>query len=299
MADPTQTSAKEAARRATPRAKTNDITEESYKGPSALVAAAGEGSIAHFTLGALFLALGFGVAYLYHGSLDKFIVARRATAQKLMGSTNGWERNWGETLAWLFGHGEGSFKGVVNATSEHHSAEVVKLATEQVEKLERGWLYTSSETIRKLPGIRHLLSFFGETAESIKRVDTAIMGGGLGLFFGFFIAPTAFWYTGARNAHRGKMQFENAKQEILETRAQYEALREKYLQARLELEDMRTLSDTDAGKVSIAKDEPPPLDQPETEHSQASAAKPSTRVHAAALESTRATPQPLTIAAAT
>lgn len=224
-----------------PPGVTDDITDESYKGPSRVVAAAGEGSISHFVLGGVGLIIGFLITYVAHKPVGNFIANTRASALKMVegAAAKGQTHWWGETLLGLFGHGEGTFTGLVKANKNNIPGWRRELAAVELKKMETGWLYNVSDGFRKWPGIKQLLSLFGNTEQALKRVNTSIIGGGIMGAFGFFIAPIAFWITGVKHANEGKHQFERAKDEIHTLRGQYNELRKKYIEAKTEAEEHR------------------------------------------------------------
>ena len=71
------------------------------------------------------------------------------------------------------------------------------------------------------------------------RMRAVIFGGGILGFLGFFVAPVYFLFTGAKHANDGRQQFERAKDEILTTRAERDALRDKFVQSQVELETLK------------------------------------------------------------
>lgn len=93
-----------------------------------------------------------------------------------------------------------------------------------------------------------------------ERVRAVIFGGGILGFLGFFVAPVFFMFTGAKHSSDGKQQFNRAQDEILTTRAERDALREKYVESQIELETLKSRSADH--KLAVAKDNPPDIDQP-------------------------------------
>ena len=225
---------------------TSDITDEDYKGPNAAVAAAGEGSIAHFGLGFVGLIAGFIATYIFHEPVANFIARQQVKGLALAakeGATKG-EKFWGKMRLSLFGHPDKNalvslLKPAEEVVKDGGGKLVHEIATGELARSGRGWLYNISDEIRRLPGVKQLLGFLGTDNDAIKRIDTAIIGGGILGAFGTFIAPIAFWITGAKHASEGKHQFERAKEEIHTMRAQYDSLREKYVEATTKLEEAR------------------------------------------------------------
>lgn len=89
-----------------------------------------------------------------------------------------------------------------------------------------------------------------------ERVRAVIFGGGILGFVGFFLAPVYFMFTGAKHSNDGRRQFERAKDEILTTRAERDALRDKYVQSQIELDTIKAAQKTEPG-LKVAADNPP------------------------------------------
>lgn len=107
------------------------------------------------------------------------------------------------------------------------------------------------------------------------RMQAVIFGGGVLGFIGFFVMPIYFMFTGAKHANDGKEQFERAKDEIRTQRAENEALRNRYVETKLELEDLKTSKAAENGTLKVAQDNPVVTTEP---HSAASVAKDSPNV---------------------
>ena len=253
---------------------TSDITDEPYKGPNAVATAAGEASIAHFALGFFGLIGGFIATYVFHKPVGNFIARQQVKGLKLVQSAEKGEKRWGKILLSLFGHPDkhaftSLLKPVESATQEGGHL-LHEIATEELTRSGRGWLYNASDEIRKIPGVKQLLGLLGDSEEAIKRIDTSIIGGGILGAFGFFIAPMVFWITGAKHAGEGKDQFERAKDEIHTLRQQYDSLREKYVETTTKLEEAKA-----GGGMVITNSKPKRRDD----------TKPQTTVSAVARES--------------
>ncbi len=103
-----------------------------------------------------------------------------------------------------------------------------------------------------------------------ERVRAVVFGGGILGFLGFFVAPAIFMFSGARHANDGKQQFKRAQDEILTAREERDALREKYVQSQVELDELKAhkTAEGDTG-LTVAKDNPPPIEPVREDHTAA------------------------------
>lgn len=93
-----------------------------------------------------------------------------------------------------------------------------------------------------------------------ERLTAVVFGGGLMGVMGFFVAPIYFMFTGTKHANDGKRQFQEAQDEILTTRAELGTLRNKYVAARIELEDLKTTQAVAKGTLKVSGDDTPRMD---------------------------------------
>lgn len=191
----------------------NDITQEPYKGPGALVTGAGEGAIAHY--GTMFAGL-FG----------------------------------GGTLSGIFykqvDHVEQAFRNFSKNNAAHEN--VVKRWSANI----AGWVQNTADKIA-----HHMPQKLLQRVPQ-ERVRAVIFGGGILGFLGFFVAPLYFMFTGAKHSNEGRQQFERAKDEILTTRAERDALLQKYADVKTELDTMKATAP--GSTLKVAADAPPAID---------------------------------------
>lgn len=91
-----------------------------------------------------------------------------------------------------------------------------------------------------------------------ERIRAVIFGGGILGFLGFFVAPVFFMFSGAKHANDGRRQFDQAKDEIILTRAERDSLLQKYAEVKTELDTLKVTQSE--AKLNIAADAPPPVD---------------------------------------
>lgn len=208
-----------------------NIAEETYKGPSAVVAAAGEGYVAHFASLGIGLVVGGGLAYLFHKPVNNVMRSWKNAGVALAESGSRFKKLIGGFSQWLVGHPEGTFSATLSDIERgigdpKMRGEVTKL----VESKEGGIIHVFSHKL-----ISWLPTGWTETvrAKSEARLSAAIMGGGLLGAIGFFGVPFALAPSGAKKGLEGKRQFERLKGEVLDLRAENETLREKYVEEKV------------------------------------------------------------------
>lgn len=244
----------------------NDITAEPYKGPGAFVTGVGEGAVAHygFAMGGMLVA-GL-LTFIFHEPAGRLVEKIRKGSRALEHNTaegilSGAQRQIGKFANTVFGTGP---------LAEHANAR----------KAVKGLDPASREALEKTISISehgfgqwlllHTVGLFPAGKRALQKhvdpqVTTSIAMGGMAGFLGFALSPIYFLFTGAKHANQGKDQFHRAQDEILTTRAERDALRNKYAESQVELETLRARTDRTANNndaLSVAKDNPPTLDAP-------------------------------------
>lgn len=251
----------------------DSVVNEDYKGPSVTTAIAGEGYIAHFQFAILGL-LGGGLAsVIFHKPLNRAIAAIRVKAEtlretgaalrasdtvwdKLVGGAHSFTGSFG---GWIFGRGEKEFvhiKKTIESAGplDAHASEAL-MTLESKEKGIGHWLADHAIPFMSKAKKREMIARDG-------RWEAAAIGGGLLGSIGFFLSPFFFAHSGYKKGVAGKEQFERAQDEILTVRAERDALRDKYVEAQIELDTVRgRAGDT----LTVAKDNPPRMDKPREE----------------------------------
>jgi len=90
-----------------------------------------------------------------------------------------------------------------------------------------------------------------------ERYKAVIFGGSLTAAFGFFILPILLAPFGWKRGNDGKQQFERAKDEIWDLRAENDKLREKNVDLKTRLTDAETTKAADENRLRVTKDDPP------------------------------------------
>jgi hypothetical protein len=217
---------------------TDDIAKQPYRGPSVAAAAAGEGYIAHFLYAGIGMTLGFFTTYVFHGHSQSGVTKLRETAGRLATNESRFMRGWGRFLNSLFGHGEG-----------------FQLTPEILDKVrdehQHGFgLWFLNHTVGVFPGARQWINNFSD------RAYVSVTAGGLLSAFGFFVMPWLVAHKGYARGREGKRQFETAKDEIWDLRAENDQLRHRNLDLKTQLNDIQTVN-PEQNKLRIAPDEPP------------------------------------------
>ncbi len=241
-----------------------DITQEEYKGPSAFVTAMGQGFFDHLK-GAFFgLVISLPIAYFAHKSTKELLEAIRGSAQKLSAYCAPQDAKWfefpiprlkrwcGDTVYGLFGEGKGSIAHVTEIDPKHREwFEHVKMDKEH------GFTHIFlSHSVGILPIVGKPFKRVLNSAS--ERCADAFTISGIAALAGYIGGWVKAGINGGANAHAGRTQFEAAKDEIRDQRALNEALREKYIKTKLELEDLKTTRAVKEGTLHITKDNPAP-----------------------------------------
>lgn len=196
-----------------------DIAEQRYRGPSVASAAAGESVLHGKFLLLTGILLGGIAGAVFPTKTAEFTKNGREYLAKWKASENHFVHGAGGLLNWFLGAGEGLVKWV------------------------RG-IPTVEGGILKL-----------EKNDPYKRVQTAIEGAvvtSAGLSAVGFLTGM---FSGAKTSHRGKKQFETAKDEIITLRETNEKLRTKLIDTELALDDLKTVSDAKHGKLHVTPDD--------------------------------------------
>ena len=227
-------------------------------------AIAGEGYIAHFKWAGVGLLVGGAISALLHEPLNKGMEAARRGAQGLrdMSAVMAEQGKWltskipafaGGFGGWVFGRGEKEFVSIRNAIEASETDIAYKKSMLNViEHKEKGvghWL--ADHALFFIPK-----SYRNTMLEKSNRLETAMIGGGLLGSIGFFFSPALYAGEGYRKGVAGKEQFQRLQDEVLTTRAERDALRDKYVETQIELDTVK------AGQqgLKVAKDNPPPID---------------------------------------
>lgn len=223
----------------------DDVASQSYQGPSAIKAAAGEGVVAHFQWAAIGLVGGGVLAFFLHKPLAKPLEAARSWASNVKQSDNAFVRAPGAIVHFMLGQGE---KYRLAAKDIHHI---------ETNRKHGFGLTIFNETIGKAPFIKSRMEkALGGThgKELADRIGMAFSAGGILGFFGYFVLPLVLSVRGAQRGVEGKQQFERAKDEIWDLRAENESLRARNIDLKKELNECST--DQAAG-IRMAPDQPP------------------------------------------
>jgi hypothetical protein len=255
----------------------NDITNESYKGASPAIQGFGEAFWSHWIWAGLGLGVGAGLSYIVPGWSKKALNAIREVSRSGANSKplsiskldifwSNSKETAGKFGLWVFGHGDDA---KLRAEKELvvGAADGLGLTRENIgrsfENRKHGFGYALvNHTFGELPyfrkPIRKWLRLIDENS-AYEHHTTALSNGGFLGAFGFFIMPFFFGIVGARNAHKGKDQFERAKDEISELREDYSRLRDKYVKVKTQLQDCDTEKAAENGKLTVAEDNPPKM----------------------------------------
>lgn len=239
-----------------------DVTTEKYKGPNEAVAAAGEGGISHWALGLLGLVVGGVFGAIFHNgnlikslNVNRWVELSKGAARDWATSGNFLKRWSAPPLKWLVGVPRTTETAIVTNLETHLGSAAGKVKDElsvmmkRAVKAEDGAIHEMSDLVHKIPG-------FGKISES--RRDAAIAAGGTLGLIGFLIAPIAFMFHGAKNASEGRNQFKRMRQEVLDTRAQYDVLSQRYAETRVELDQLKT---SNGRGPRISADDTPKVEQ--------------------------------------
>lgn len=233
-----------------------DIADEPYRGPGRVVVAAGEGFLAHYGLAFASGAAVAVVTALFHKPTARLLETLRNGARQMAetqgeGLLDSIKRGGGNIGRFLFGHGTGEFQYLREAniarTPQHRN-----MIEKTISSREHGfgyWLLDHTVGLVVPP-----LSKYVRTKGP--RVQDSIAAGGLVGGLAFIFSPIYFAFSGVRNADAGRQQFERARQELVTSRAECDAVRDQYVKTRLELEDLKTVRAAEAGTLHVAKDQP-------------------------------------------
>lgn len=218
----------------------DDIAKQSYQGPNAISAAAGEGFIAHFQWAGIGLAIGSLATWALGTHAITHVEKLRNYAHGLAEGGNTLVRGAGKLILGVFGHGE---TALLSDRAIHHST------AEHRQGFGRALL---NHTIGLFPGGKE----FVERRLSSPRLSMAITGGGIFAFFGYAILPILLSFKGAARGTRGKQQFEQAKDEIWDLRAENDQLREKNITLKSRLTDCETTHAAETNRLRVSSDQP-------------------------------------------
>lgn len=227
-----------------------DIVDEPYKGPGAFITGVGEGAVAHygFAFGGMLLA---GIAtFIFHKPVGNLV-------EKIRTGAHGWQNNAAEGIASATKRQLGKFGNSVfgtGVTNEHKAARdaVRHLGSEVRGALEKTisirehgfgqWLLM--HTVGLVPAGKKMLQQHVDP-----RVTNSIAVGGIAGFAGFILSPIYFMFSGAKHANDGRLQFEQAKGEIITTRGERDALLQQYAQMKTELDTLKTAKPEAAPRI--------------------------------------------------
>jgi hypothetical protein len=243
---------------------TGDIAREEYKGPNAFVVAMGQGVFEHLKW-ALFGLGGLGiVALLLPEQAKAFNAASRQFAQKLKLCglpedagffpllVHRFKKGCGGLLHAIVGEGKGAV--TVQSVDPKHDQWLSYVILDK----ERGfgqWFLSHTAGLIPFVGkeIKKLLA-----GASDKCANALTVGGVAGLigYAGGWIKAIV---TGGAHAHSARNQFDRIQQEVIDQRAVTEALSEKYIDTKQQLEDLKTTQAAEKGTLQVAPDNPPPM----------------------------------------
>lgn len=161
-----------------------DITKQKYKGPSVASAVAGEGFIAHITMGITGLVVGAAAAFM----MPKQVLKIEETIAKFH-LNNKSAKNL--PVKWL-------------AQGSGHVLSGISYMTDHVLAKPKVWLEAK---------MGH-----GANSANADRFKAMVFGAGTLSAFGYFVFPWMLGPQGARKGIEGKQQFETAKEEIVDLR---------------------------------------------------------------------------------
>lgn len=210
----------------------DDIARDHYRGPDPIAAAAGEGFIAHFQWAILGLLGGGFATWLFHKPVLNKVTQWRSYGAKLIESDNGFTRGLGKLINGVFGHGDAA---IIPADKLHHVTE---------EHRHGFGRFLLNHTVGLFPGGREFI----EQHLKGDRMTIAVTGGGLFAFFGYVVLP---WFLGGKGFEKGlegKRQFDRAKDEIWDLRAENDQLRQRNAQLKTQM--------TEEQDLRVSKDEP-------------------------------------------
>jgi hypothetical protein len=239
-------------------APTGDIADESYQGPSRAVAAAGEGVIAHYGVAFAMLIAGAASTFIFHKPAEKMVTSirgwsHRAGSLPKEGILDTAKHYTGRFAGAVFGHGSESTLQAREAIKTIADTEKRELMLDHLTTHEQGFgHWFLMHTAGLIPPARRSLRTLTD------RQTTAFTVGGIAGFAGFMLSPIYYGFSGVRHANAGREQFQRAKDEVLATREEREALRSELVSARLELNELKTREAT-ASAVRVANDNPPEL----------------------------------------
>lgn len=232
-----------------------DITQERYKGPSATIAALGEGAWAHWAWLMAGVAGGGITSVLFHEKVNLGV-------EKWRGLANRWvekgpiRAKLGAFSNWLIGNGKDEYQSVVAHTQHTLGADKARPVELFAESQKNGFVHNISH---------HLLSMFewfgkavGKESTITKaspKLDAFIIGGGITGLLGGIGSTFIYGNKGWKNSRAGRDQFDRAKEEILATREELNAARQQYAQAKGELDHLQ--NGVTAPDVKITPDATP------------------------------------------
>jgi hypothetical protein len=230
--------------------KSDDIAQQPYRGPSVTAAAAGEGFIAHFQWAGIGLVAGGLAAWLLHGRVGPWISDLRSWANKHAGTaTTPQNENFGvrwpaKLVRGIFGHGP-EFK-----LPEHKIQEITD------EQRNGFGVFMLNHLLGLIPGAKAKFNEFRvNNPAGADRLNLAVTAGGLFAFMGYAVLPVFLGGKGYAKGKEGKRQFERAKEEILDLRAENAKLRSEKAQLRGKMFDDGT-PDT---KLVVSQDQQPAI----------------------------------------
>jgi hypothetical protein len=224
----------------------SDIATEKYQGPSARVAAAGQGFLEHFFFAATGLISATALAFIFHKPAAKIVQSARDLGTRLKGWTppnNGiigrssdTLSNWaGSALHVAFGDVEAaeSLASLASDPRHNHAEWLANIVHDKRQGFGNMFL---SHTVGALPwvGMR-----FKEALRGLgERSSTAIAFGGAAGVLGYIGGWVKALFQGAKHGNKGKHQFERAQGEIKHLRDENsdlkrinEEIRTKYVEA--------------------------------------------------------------------
>jgi hypothetical protein len=234
-----------------------DILDEHYRGPNGVVSALGYGAIETKLAWLVGLVGGGALAFIFHEPVNNTVRSLRGAASHWVESENRVSRFFGKVFTKIIGN-ENSYvadtlRRVRDNHLEPHEVKSLKRINNIISSEERGIVHALSEELLKIPGLRRILDRGGA-----KKVDAAIMGGGLTSIAAITTSTLAGSKHGYDVAEQGKNQFKRAQQEVKELREDLDFIEQKNAELRNELRVART---DDGEKLNVARDDTPKIEE--------------------------------------
>lgn len=240
-----------------------DITREEYRGPSAFVTAMGQGFFDHLKWAGIGLALITPVAYFAPTQAKKFIACCRGVAEKWKATPLPHDAEMFDQVCVRFKRGFGNFTHVLFGEGKN------SIQVSSIDPKHKSWL--DHAIMNKEHGFGHIFTShtvgivpligkpFNKWLRNLpEHAANAVTVGGVAGLAGYIGGWGKAFFNGGAHAHEARAQFEDAKQEIRDQREINQALRKKYIDTKLELEDIKTTQAVKDNTLHVTKDNPPP-----------------------------------------